>query len=377
MKQRGKRIGIVGGGQLGMMLAEAAKPLGISITVLDKKDCPATYAGAKLLEGKITDPHKIRELARATGLLTFEIEHINADVLEALEQEGTTVHPSPKSLIVIKDKLAQKEFLRRHNIPTADFLAIESNDDLSRATAAFGFPFLLKSRHGGYDGRGNAVVMREGDIEEAKQKLGNARLYAERFVPFARELAVMAARDRYGTLALYPVVETIHEESILRFTLAPAPVDRDVYRSAEALATSVMEHLNGAGVFGIEMFQTQNGEVLVNEIAPRVHNSGHYTIEACKTSQFTQHLLAVSGAQLGDTRMTSKAAAMVNILGGRKGSAAPSGTENAEALGKTTVHWYHKHDVSLLRKMGHITVIGDTVGECLTKAKKARELIGV
>ena len=373
----GPRIGIIGGGQLGMMLTEAASSLGLDITVLDQPGCPATYAGAHLVPGSITDADRIRELARQVDVVTFEIEHVNTDALLALEDEGVTVQPSPHSLITIKDKFAQKTFLRRHGIPTADFLAIDGEDDLLLAAAWFGFPFLVKTRHGGFDGRGNAVVANPNDFAEAMRKLGSARLYAERFVPFAKELAVMVARSTTGEIATYPVVETVHQESVLRLVLAPAPIAPTLAQRAETLAREVMTHLHGAGVFGIEMFLTADGDISINEIAPRVHNSGHYTIEACQTSQFAQHLLAVSGRPLGSTAMLHPAAVTINILGERSGSANPSGTETAAALGETSVHWYHKREVRPLRKMGHITVTGDTVEECLKKATTARALVTV
>lgn len=372
-----KKIGIIGGGQLGMMLTEAAALLDFEITIVDKADCSASFVGAKVLVGAITDPEKIKELAKDADFLTFEIEHINTDALEELENESVTIHPSPHTLKTIKDKFAQKEFLRKNNLPTASFVAIEKDTDITKAGHRFGYPFLLKTRSGGYDGRGNAVVKNEEDIKQAVKKLGDNALYAEKFVPFTKELAVMVARSTNGDIKTYPVVETIHEENILRFTLAPAKIDKKIYQKAENLAKAVMEHLHGAGVFGIEMFLTKNGKVVINEIAPRVHNSGHYTIEACETSQFTQHLLAITGQPLRKTDMIVPAAVMINILGSRIGKANLQGTESAETLGKTYVHWYHKQDVKPLRKMGHITVVGDNLGECLKKTKEARRLISI
>jgi 5-(carboxyamino)imidazole ribonucleotide synthase len=369
------RVGIIGGGQLGMMLTEAAAPLGLDVAVLDQPGCPATYAGARLVPGSITDADRIRELARGVDVVTFEIEHVNTDALLEIEAQGVTVHPSPRSLVTIKDKFAQKTFLRGHGIPTADFLPVEGEADLLQAAARFGFPFLVKTRHGGFDGRGNAVVATPSDFAGTLRKLGGAALYAERFVPFARELAVMVTRSTGGEIATYPVVETVHEESVLRLVLAPAPIDPALAHRAETLARDVMGHLHGAGVFGIEMFLTQDGEILINEIAPRVHNSGHYTIEACATSQFAQHLLAITGRPLGPTTMTYPAAVMVNILGARSGVADQRGTEAAGARGEAAVHWYHKREVRPLRKMGHITVTGDTVEQCLETATAARALV--
>jgi phosphoribosylaminoimidazole carboxylase len=371
------RVGIVGGGQLGMMLAEAAVPLGIAVTVLDKAGCPASFAGATVIEGAITDGEKTRELARQVDVVTVEIEHVNSDVLAALAHEGVPVHPSPETLVTIKDKLAQKMFLRQFGIATADFLAIDDAGDVRAAAARFGYPFLLKARHGAYDGRGNVVIQREDDIPDGIRKLGGDALYAERYVPFVKELAVMVARGRDGAVAPFPVVETKHEESILRWVVAPASIDASLTTQAERLAMSAAERLSGAGVFGVEMFLTGDGDLLINEIAPRVHNSGHYTIEACQTSQFAQHLLAITGQSLGSTALTQPAAAMVNILGERAGTAEPTGADEAAARYGAAVHWYHKRDVAPLRKMGHLTVTGDDTGECLERALAARGVIDV
>ncbi|MFN8593840.1 MAG: 5-(carboxyamino)imidazole ribonucleotide synthase [Thermomicrobiales bacterium] len=371
------RVGIVGGGQLGMMLAEAAVPLGIAVTVLDKEGCPASFAGATVIEGAITDGEKTCELASQVDVVTVEIEHVNTSVLAALAREGVPIHPSPQTLITIKDKLAQKMFLREHGIATAEFLAIAAEDDIREAAARFGYPFLLKARHGGYDGRGNVVIHGGDDIPDGIRKLGGAALYAERFVPFGKELAVMVARGADGAIVPFPVVETKHEESILRWVMAPAPIDALAKERAEQLASSAVSRLSGAGMFGVEMFLTGSGDILINEIAPRVHNSGHYTIEACQTSQFAQHLLAVTGESLGSTAMVLPAAAMVNILGERSGTAAPSGGEEAAARYDASVHWYHKRDVVPLRKMGHLTVTGDDAGECLERALAARRMIDV
>jgi phosphoribosylaminoimidazole carboxylase PurK protein len=371
------RVGIVGGGQLGMMLAEAAAPLGIAVTVLDKAGCPASFAGATVIEGAITDGEKTRELASRVDVVTVEIEHVNSDVLAALAHEGVPVHPSPETLVTIKDKLSQKIFLRQFGIATADFLAIDDARDVREAAELFGYPFLLKARHGAYDGRGNVVIRDEEEIPEGIRTLGGTALYAECHVPFARELAVMVARGRDGAIAPFPVVETKHDASILRWTVAPAPIDAAVRERAELLAMAAVERLAGAGVFGVEMFLTPDGELLINEIAPRVHNSGHYSIEACQTSQFAQHLLAITGQPLGSTAMIQPAAAMVNILGERAGAAEPTGAGEAAARYGAAVHWYHKRDVAPLRKMGHLTVTGGDAGECLELALAAREVIDV
>lgn len=377
-KNHKKRVGIIGGGQLGRMMTDASLKLNLDITVLEPtENPPAVQVGAKQIIGSLNNPEKIRELAEMSDFLTWEIEHINTEVLEELENEGFKINPSPKTLAKIKDKLLQKEFLKQNGIPTAPFKKVESIEDIVNASKELGLPLLLKTRFGGYDGRGNFVVRNEEDIKAGFEKLGGENLYVEGFVDFGKELAVMAARDKSGNIKIYPVVETIHENNILQVTLAPAPIAQDLNKRAEEFAKKVMEHLEGAGVFGIEMFLTKNGEILVNEIAPRVHNSGHYTIEACITSQFENQLRAVSEMELGETDMKVGAAVMINILGDRSGVAEVAGIEEAGKLGNVFVHIYGKKDVKPERKMGHLTIVGDNLEEVLEKANKARSLIRI
>ncbi len=371
-------VGIIGGGQLGAMMTEAALDLDLDIIVLDPgENPPAVIVGAEQIKGDLKDPIKIKELAQNSDYLTWEIEHINTEVLEELEAEGYKINPSPKTLVKIKDKLLQKEFLRECGIPTAPFLKVSNKSEVLEAAKTLGLPLLLKTRFGGYDGRGNHVIKSEKDITEAFEKLGKENLYVEGFVDFERELSVIAVRDLHGEIRTYPVVETIHENNILQITLAPAPIPNPQADMAIEFAQNVMAHLDGAGVFGIEMFLSKDGRVLVNEIAPRVHNSGHFTIESCITSQFENHLRAVSGLELGDTSMKVGAAVMVNILGDREGVAEPRGIEDAEKLGDVFVHIYGKKQVKRERKMGHITITGNSLEEVSRKANLARSLIRI
>lgn len=373
-----KTIGIVGGGQLGKMLTIAAKELGFHTIVLDPTpNSPASQAGAKQIIGSLTNPEDVAKLAKQTDYLTFEIEHIDAKSLSGLELAGTPVHPSPQSLSIIKDKLQQKKFLQKHDIPTAPFYEIKSEDDIIALSKKIGFPFLIKSRFGGYDGRGNFLIKNSSDITQAIETFGLSKIYIEEFVPFEKELAVMVGRGQDGMIHSYPVVQTIHEDNILRFTLAPAPIDQTIQEHARIVARRVMKQLHGYGVFGIEMFLTKDKKILVNEIAPRVHNSGHYTIEACHTSQFTQHILAITGQTLGEPSMKVPAAVMVNILGEREGTAAPKGISAVKKLDGTTIHIYGKLQTKPNRKMGHVTVVGKNLDECLRIAKKARSLITI
>ena len=373
-----KKVGIIGGGQLGMMMTEAAPKLGLEIIVLDPgENPPAVQAGAQQIIGDLHDSEKIKDLASKSEFLTWEIEHINTDILGELEKQGVKVNPSPKTLARIKDKFLQKEYLKESGIPAAPFKKVENEEEILEAAKEIGFPLLLKTRFGGYDGRGNHVLHNENEITEGFNKLGKENLYVEGFVEFEKELSVIAARDELGNIKTYPVVETLHENNILQVVLAPAPISSEQSLKATEFAKKVLEHLDGAGVFGIEMFLTKSGDVLVNEIAPRVHNSGHFTIEACEVSQFENQLRAVSEMELGDTSMKVGAAVMVNILGERNGAAEVSGVEEAEKLGNVFVHIYGKKDVKVERKMGHLTVIGENLEEVLEKANQAKRLISV
>lgn len=372
------RIGIVGGGQLGRMLIFAAKKLGFYVTVIDPT--PASPAG-QIADNQIiasyNDEKAIREMASISDYLTFEIELANADILDEFSRKGLMVNPSASTLGIIKDKLLQNEFLKKSGIPVADFMKIETRDEIQKAAKKFGYPFLLKARFDAYDGRGNALINNEQEIDTGLTKLYGKKLYVEKFIPFIKELSVVAARDINGNIVEYPVVETIHKNNICHTVIAPAPIDKKLAEKAKKLAYRVMDHLGGAGVFAVEMFLTKNGDVLVNEIAPRVHNSGHLTIEACVTSQFEQHIRAVTGLPLGDTKMLGPAAVMVNILGERTGKSELKGLDQALKIPGVSVHIYGKTDTKPERKMGHITTIADNTDIALDKANKARELISI
>jgi phosphoribosylaminoimidazole carboxylase PurK protein len=362
-----KTIGIAGGGQLGRMLAEAAHNLEFNVVVLDPTpNSPAAQVANEQIVGDYKDGAMLRALAEKSDFLTYEIESVNAEALEELSRT-MPVNPSPKTLAIIKDKLAQKRFLQQHNIPIAEF-----SDDVE----GFGYPYILKARSGGFDGRGNALVEKVEDVQAAMEKLKGALAYAERVVAFEKELAIVAARTTDGQMQIFPLVETIHKNHICHMVLAPALVPKEIARKAHDLAQKVLASFDGAGVFAIEMFLV-NGEVLVNEIAPRVHNSGHFSIEACHSSQFEQHIRAITGMPLGDSSMKVPAAAMVNILGDRSGKAEPKGVEEAEAIEGVKVHIYGKMETRPERKMGHLTAVANTLDEAKEKAENARKLISI
>ncbi|HET9690323.1 MAG TPA: 5-(carboxyamino)imidazole ribonucleotide synthase [Acidimicrobiales bacterium] len=382
------RIGIVGGGQLGRMLTLAAHPLGLAVTVLDPTPgCPAAQVGAAQVVGGIREPAAIRRLAAAVDVVTWEVEHIDAGTLEALEREGHLVRPSPVMLATVRDKLAQKQLFAAAGVPVPaaePFPAEPTPAAVEELFGALGRPVVVKARMGGFDGRGNAVF--DGDLDGLARALGDdwAALYAEEVVAFDAELAVVAARGAGGEVAAYPTIRTTQRDGICHSATVPAGVGAGLEAAAQRVAAQVLDVLGGAGVFAVEMFAVRD-RVLVNEVAPRVHNSGHLTIEAFATSQFEQHLRAVAGLPLGATTPRAPAAAMVNVLGrpdgggpaGGDGSAgeraAGGGAGVAAALGRPDVHLHlYGKEPRPGRKVGHVTALGDDPDETLARAGAAR-----
>lgn len=373
-----KKIGIVGGGQLGRMLTIAAHKMGFIVNVLDPT--PNSPAG-QLADCEITadfkDAKAIKKLAAISDYITFEIELAGDSVLEEIAKKGVTVNPSSKTLSTIKDKLKQKNFLKKYHFPVADFTAVKNKKDIIRAAKIFNYPIVLKARFDAYDGRGNALINRESEIDDALNKLKGRLLYVEKFVPFAKELAVVVARSTKGEVVSYQPVETIHKNNICHIVKAPAQIKEVARRRANKIAIETIKKLKGAGVFAIEMFLTKKNQVIINEIAPRVHNSGHHTIESSITSQFEQHVRAVTGMPLGQTSMIYKAAVMINILGERNGKSIPKGVKKALSISGTSVHIYGKKETRPERKMGHITLVGRDMDRTLKMAIKARQYITI
>jgi len=371
-----KKIGIIGGGQLGRMMAMEARDMDVYISVLDPTpDCPAAKYADEQVVGDFSDKRTVLAFAEGKDVLTFEIESANAEALIEIEKRGVAVHPSPKTLSIIKDKFLQKEFLHKHEIPVAPYALVENRGDVESFAKKYTYPVVLKSRCGAYDGRGNRTIEESGGINPAMEELGKG-LYVEAFVPYVKELAVVAARGQDGTIYSYPVVETIHTDHICDVVIAPADIPNGVKKEAEKLARRILEIFHGAGVFGIEMFMTRNNGILINEIAPRVHNSGHFTQGGCTISQFTQHMRSICGEALIQPEMVGRAVVMKNILGERNGPADPQGIEEAKALG-AHVLIYGKHDTKKKRKMGHLIVVADSREEALRRALEARLLISI
>ena len=364
-----KRLGIIGGGQLGMMITEAAQNLNdeiSEITVLDPtENCPAAQAGAKQIIGDFKDKDAIVKLAEQSDIITYEIESGNTDVLSKLK---AVIEPSPSTLSIIQDKLSQKKFLSKNGLPVSQFYEIVSLDDLHEKINELGLPVLLKARRDAYDGRGNFKITSPDEVEKAYRHFDGKSLMVEKFVNFKMEVSVIAVRNTKGEIATYPMVENIHEDNILKITIAPARVSDDVIRNAGEIAKKIMQVLNGAGVFGIEMFIDQNNKILINEIAPRVHNSGHHTLQSCKTSQFEQHLRAILGLDLGSTDLVHKTV-MYNILGpdGFEGKYKPVKLEKDGVYLKM----YGKNVSKPQRKLGHFNVVD------INDSKNTSELLGI
>lgn len=375
-------LGILGGGQLARMTIEAASLLGIDVVIAERTaGSPASRvaAGEVVFNGSWDDRTAIAELAQRAPSITLESEFVDADVLDALQAGGATVWTTPDSVRTVQDKLRQKEALAAAGIPVAAFRGVEQPGDVSTAGDALGWPLLLKARRDGYDGYGNALVREASAAETACAALGwpERELLVEAFVPFKRELAVMVVRGQDGQEVVYPVVETQQdpERHICRVVLAPAAIAEDIAATTAEVALAAVRAVGGVGTFGVELFELQDGSVVVNELAPRPHNSGHYTIEACETSQFANHVRAVLGLPLGAATMRAPAAVMVNLLG--HGGALPGRAQIGEALAVpgTYLHLYGKADSRPGRKMGHITALGDSLEDALQRASLAASRI--
>ena len=352
-----KVLGIIGGGQLGMMLTEAAQNMKDEISkviVLDPtENCPASKVGAVQIIADFKDERAIEKLSELSDIITYEIESGNSDVLKRLE-ENTEINPSPNTLKIIQDKLLQKQFLEKNGIEVAKFAKIDNKEELIKMIDRLGLPLLLKTRRDAYDGRGNYKINSKSEIDDALDLFKGKTLMVEKFVKFEKEVSVIAARNTKGEIATYPVVENIHENNILRTTIAPGRVSEAVRKEAEKIAEKTMEVLHGAGVFGIEMFVTFDDKILINEIAPRVHNSGHHTLQSCNTSQFEQHLRAILGMDLGDSSIKTPTI-MYNILGPKTFQ----GEYNVIFKKQDNIHlkMYGKLESKPQRKIGHVNIL--------------------
>ena len=371
-------LGILGGGQLAKMTALAAYPLGIGVRVLDRT-APAAepIVGWRTVTGDWDDPDTLLAFARDVHVVSLENEFVDADALAALETDGHRLYPSAECIRLVQDKLIQKRTLAAAGLPVPPFREVNDAEDVINAARALGWPLVLKRRKLGYDGKGNATIRAPADLPAAWQKLGGDHnaLLAEQFCAFDRELALMVTRSPDGTAVAYPVVDTVQRDHICHTVTAPAVLSPAQAARAVELGRRAVEAIHGVGTIGIEFFAMPDGTLLVNEMAPRVHNSGHYTIEACACSQFENHVRAVLGWPLGSPDLRAPAAAMVNLLGSGDGPAMPSGLEEALAVRGAHIHIYGKDRSVKGRKMGHVTALGHNPREALAVAQAAASLL--
>lgn len=369
------RLGIIGGGQLAKMTALAGLQLGCDVIVLERNNySPAANLASHSLVGDWDQPEALLKLASQVDVVTLENEFVDAGSLGALEEAGYPLYPTARSIALVQDKLVQKQTLAAAGLPVPRFAAVADVGAVAQAAATFGWPLLLKARRNAYDGKGNATVRSAAEAPAAWHRLGGDRgreLYVEEFCPFIAELAVIVTRGRDGASVSYPVVETVQHNHVCHVVKAPAPVPAEVAACAADVARRAVAAVGAVGSFGVEMFLTRTGDIVVNELAPRVHNSGHYTIEACLCSQFENHVRAVLGWPLGATAMVAPAAVMVNLLGTAKAAGAPRGLEQALAVPGAHVHIYGKAMSGAGRKMGHVTALGATLDEALETAQRA------
>lgn len=374
-----KTIGIIGGGQLGRMMIEESLRLNNDFNILDAADCSCAALAKNHIVGKLTDAEAIKKLADISDVLTFEIEHINVDVLIELEEGGKEIIPSPKVLKVIQDKGIQKEFFVTHNIPTAPFVLVNTTEDWLSAINKFGGEKLVaKTRKDGYDGKGVTIFKTADVLADVKNIPFNSPSLVEAFIPCQKEISVMVARDTQGNIKTWPVVEMEFDPiaNLVTFLDCPASLSPEKEQEAREIALNTIEKLNGVGVYAVEMFLTQDNQILVNEVAPRPHNSGHHTIEACYTSQFEQLVRILMGLPLGSTELIQPGV-MMNLLGADdfSGTYRLQGLEEVSAMEGVYVHLYGKKESKPMRKMGHVTVTASTIQQAKNKAKQVSKLV--
>jgi len=369
------KLGFLGGGQLARMSAYQAYRFGIQTAVYRSGSTaePMDFVSPFVSVGAFDDEEKLIEFAKSCDVITLENEFLDSDLLKRVrDKSGTPMYPSPETFELIENKWIEKETFRKAGIPVAPYKLIKNEADIKSFGDEFGWPFVLKSSKGGYDGYGNATAR---DLESAFagfDKLGgNAGrdILAEAFVPFEKELAVMIARSKSEVIA-YPCVESIQQGHICKTIIAPAQIDLELQKKAQEIALKAAEIINGIGVFAFEFFLTKSGDIILNETAPRPHNSGHYSIEGCVSSQFENHVRAVCGMPLGNTSLRKKVAVMENILGTHKRKSISEEVFNSLATADAHLHLYGKLDSKPGRKMGHLTVLGNDVSTTLELAKK-------
>jgi 5-(carboxyamino)imidazole ribonucleotide synthase len=369
------KVGILGGGQLGRMLIQSAINYNFFIKILDPdENAPCAAIANEFKKGRLDDFNAVYKFGKDCDVITIEIEHVNVEALKKLEQEGKKVFPQPHILEIIQDKGLQKMFYQRNNIPTPDFFLLENKSEINKFNNYF--PFFQKMRKGGYDGKGVIKL----DNPEDLSKAFDVPSVLEMLVDFDKEISVIVARNESGETTCFPVVECAFnpEANLVEFLFSPANISKKVEKEAYKIAAQVANAFQIVGLLAVELFLTKDGKVLVNEVAPRPHNSGHQTIEGNITSQFEQHLRAVLNLPLGDTAIT-KPSVMVNVLGekGFEGLATYEGIQEIMKWSGVHLHLYGKKTTKSFRKMGHVTVTANTLDEAISKAKKVKDTLKV
>ncbi len=373
------KLGILGGGQLGKMLLAETRKFDIQTYVLDpSSDAPSQFGATKFVIGDLMDFDTVYGFGKKVDLLTIEIENVNLDALDKLEEEGLKIYPSPKTLRLIQNKGVQKDFYTENQIPTAPYKRFNSSDELKSEIEnnKLELPFVWKSARFGYDGNGVKIVRSINDLDN----LPNTECIAEQMVPFVNELSVIVVRSALGEIKVYPVVEMeFHPEANqVEYVICPARIDFDIAQKAHKIALQVAETYRHVGLLAVEMFQTTDGNILVNEVAPRPHNSGHYSIEASYTSQFENHLRAITGLPLGSTA-SKVAGIMVNLVGaeGYSGNVIYENIEKIMAIDGVTPHIYGKKETRPFRKMGHVTIVNENMDAARKIAEEVKNTIKV
>ncbi|MBF2642505.1 5-(carboxyamino)imidazole ribonucleotide synthase [Listeria seeligeri] len=360
-------IGIIGGGQLGRMMALSAKAMGYRIIVLDPtEDCPAAQVSDEQIIADYDDKVALRELAEKAELVTYEFENIDYDALK-MTQDLVDVPQGAELLSITQDRILEKAYLESANINIAPYAIIVDKEEIETEIKSIGYPAVLKTAQGGYDGKGQVVLHDADDIERAARLLRYGSSVLEAWIPFEKEISIVVARGKDGQVETFPVAENVHVNNILHTTIAPADVSADVHEEAEEIAKKLADVLQLCGVLAVEMFVTKSGAIYVNELAPRPHNSGHFTIEACSISQFTQHIRAIVGLPLIKPELL-KPALMINILGQHVDAV----NERMVDYPHWFVHYYGKKEAKINRKMGHVTVLTDEPRIVLADIEKAQ-----
>ena len=371
------RIGIIGGGQLAKMVALSALEFGCKVYTLERTlEGSLMNLADKRIIGDWDSLDALLKLAKCADVITIENEFVDANSLAELEEAGYALFPTAKSIGLVQDKYIQKQTLQKAGLLLSPFRAIQSREEIIEFAKEFNWPLIIKVRRNGYDGKGNATVDNENEVDAAWGKLDgdNRALYIEAFCPFISELAIIITTSRNGEIATYPLTESVQKDHICHIVRAPAPVPDAITEKAIYIAQRSVAAVGAIGSFAVEMFLTKNGEVIVNELAPRVHNSGHYTIEACECSQFENHVRAIFGWPLGSTKMVKPAAVMTNLLGQNHGNSQPFGFDEALAIAGVHIHIYGKELSMLGRKMGHVTALGETLSAAEKTAQKAADM---